>query len=46
MRINNASLSITSIKFRINKTSLISSWISAFNKRGIDRLTEKSKGRP
>lgn len=46
MRENNASLDITSVKFRINNPSLISSWMIAFNKYGIDGLTEKRKGRP
>ncbi|WP_341776212.1 transposase [Staphylococcus hyicus] len=46
MRENNASLSITSAKFRINNPSLIASWMIAFNKYGIDGLTEKRKGRP
>ena len=46
MRENNASLSITSEKFRINNPSLICFWMSAFNKHGIDGLTEKRKGRP
>lgn len=46
MRENNASLSITSAKFRINNPSLVASWMIAFNKYGIDGLTEKKKGRP
>lgn len=46
MRENNASLNITSAKFRINNPSLIASWMIAFNKYGIDGLTEKRKGRP
>lgn len=46
MRENNASLSVTSAKFCIINPSLIASWMSAFNKHGIDGLTEKKKGRP
>ncbi|QCT75132.1 IS3 family transposase [Macrococcoides canis] len=46
MKENNASLSITSTKFRINNPSLISSWVNAYNKHGIDGLSEKKKGSP
>ena len=46
MRENNASLSMTAVKFRMNNPSLISSWMRAFSKYGIDGLTEKRKGRP
>ncbi|TDM42458.1 IS3 family transposase [Macrococcoides goetzii] len=46
MKENNASLSITSTKFRINNPSLISSWVNAYNKHGIDGLSEKKKESP
>ena len=46
MKQTGASYQDTAIEFNMNNPALIANWNSQFLKEGIDRLQEKSKGRP